>query len=41
MQPLTAHSMVAVASGGVIVEISVDVCVLVIVNVADTADGVT
>jgi hypothetical protein len=33
--------MVAVASGGVIVEVSVDVFVLVIVNVADTADGVT
>jgi hypothetical protein len=32
--------MVTVATG-VVIEVVVDVCVLVIVNVADTGDGVT
>jgi hypothetical protein len=39
-QPGTAHSMVTVATG-VVIEVVVDVCVLVIVNVANTGVGVT
>lgn len=41
MQPVTAHSMISVAAGGVVVAVSVDICVSMMVNVLDTDSGVT